>query len=117
MEVKNRPLTPFMLFCVRQREKNEVLTTKELAALWQSLSKSKKTKYLDAYKNEKKKYDKYLEGVYGTESLTYQSKEKIKDFSLVNIRAILGQKSDIKPLSKEAYPMLIKLLVNFNEIY
>eukprot|EP00826_Nyctotherus_ovalis_P032449 TRINITY_DN2615_c0_g4_i1.p1 TRINITY_DN2615_c0_g4~~TRINITY_DN2615_c0_g4_i1.p1 ORF type:complete len:112 (-),score=31.35 TRINITY_DN2615_c0_g4_i1:201-536(-) len=107
----SRPLTPFMLFCKQERDKKASITVKELAGLWHALSKHSKEKFLNAYRTEKKKYEKCLEEAYGNEPLTYQSKGRIKELSLINIRGILGSKPDIKPLAKEAYPVLLQFLV------
>ena len=59
-----RPLSAYMLFCSKQREElkkkgdDKKLTAKELGAMWNKLSETKKKPFFDKFEAEKKKYEK-----------------------------------------------------------
>ncbi len=110
---QSRPLTPYLLFCEKERKKDSSVTMKELGDKWQKLSESQKKKYQAEYKAAKEKFDKFLQEVYGNEPLTYRPEGKPIEFSLPRVRAILGQKPGIKPMAKGLYPGLVKALVRF----
>ena len=110
-EYKSRPLTPFLLFSQDQRKKNDKLTLKELGKMWRKLSDGNKKTYVTEYRNAKQKYDKFLENIYGAEPLTYKSTEKTNKFSLVRLRGVFGLAKEVKPIDKEIYPGLVKVLV------
>ena len=108
-----RPLTPYMVFCQNQRKKDSSLTSKELGDMWQKLPNAKKRKYADEYRSEKARYDKYLKTIYGDEPLTYKNPGKANSFSIIRIRGILGLSKEIKPVDKEVYPGIAKVLVTY----
>ena len=107
-----RPLTPFLIFYEKQR-KDGTTDIKEVSEKWKKLSDGKKKKYLDQYRTAKEKYDKFLQDVYGAEPLTYRPTGRTIEFSMTRVRAILGLKPAIKPMSKGLYPALVKVLVRF----
>ena len=59
-----RPQTPYFLFCSKQREElkkkgeDKKLTAKELGAMWNKLSETKKKPFFEKFEAEKKKYEK-----------------------------------------------------------
>ena len=59
-----RPLSAYMLFCSKQREElkkkgdDKKLTAKELGAMWNKLSETKKKPFFEKFEAEKKKYEK-----------------------------------------------------------
>ena len=59
-----RPTTAYFLFCSKQREElkkkgeDKKLTAKELGAMWQKLSDTKKKPFIEKYELEKKKASK-----------------------------------------------------------
>eukprot|EP00826_Nyctotherus_ovalis_P054181 TRINITY_DN7084_c0_g1_i2.p1 TRINITY_DN7084_c0_g1~~TRINITY_DN7084_c0_g1_i2.p1 ORF type:complete len:150 (-),score=18.17 TRINITY_DN7084_c0_g1_i2:349-798(-) len=109
--VGSRPLTPFMLFCQSQRQKDGSITSKKLGDLWQKLPTAKKNKYLERYRQDKSRYEKYLKTIYGDEPLTYKYPGKSTGFSILRVRGILGLSKEIKPLDSQVYPGIIKILV------
>lgn len=109
--VGNRPLTPFMLFCQSQRQKDSSITSKKLGDLWQKLPTAKRNKYLERYRQDKSKYEKYLKSVYGDEPLTYRHPGKSAGFSILRIRGVLGLSKEVKPVDTQVYPGIVKVLV------
>ena len=81
-----RPMTAFFLFAKKMRENGEKMSNKEAGEKWNSLSDSEKRPYLDAYKKEKDKFDKYLE----SEGITVKGSVPGKKATSYNISKILG---------------------------
>ena len=80
-----RPTTPYFLFCSKQREElkkkgeDKKLTAKELGAMWQKLSDTKKKPFIEKYELEKKKYEKMKDELANkSESESEEEKEEKK---------------------------------------
>ena len=84
--------------------------------MWRKLSDGNKKTYVTEYRNAKQKYDKFLENIYGAEPLTYKSTEKTNKFSLVRLRGVFGLAKKVKPIDKEIYPGLVKVLVLYLQL-
>ena len=106
-----RPITPFFLFTEQERKKDSSVTSKDLGEKWKKLPESQKKKYIKEYKDAKEKYEKLLTEVYGVDPMSFKSSSKPNEFSITRVRAALGLKSMIKPMAKELYPGLVKVLV------
>ena len=80
-----RPTTTYFLFCSKQREElkkkgeDKKLTAKELGAMWQKLSDTKKKPFIEKYELEKKKYEKMKDELANkSESESEEEKEEKK---------------------------------------
>ena len=107
----SRPLTPFCFFCQSRKDINMKLDV--LAEEWKRLSPEERENYTKQYEDSKKKYDEYLKEVYG-DNVAKGHKKEANKFKLFRIRAVLGANSNIKPVNREVYSGLMKVLVKFS---
>eukprot|EP00826_Nyctotherus_ovalis_P053913 TRINITY_DN7037_c0_g5_i1.p2 TRINITY_DN7037_c0_g5~~TRINITY_DN7037_c0_g5_i1.p2 ORF type:complete len:153 (-),score=14.16 TRINITY_DN7037_c0_g5_i1:157-615(-) len=106
-----RPLTPFFLFC--QSKKEHHMKKEMLAEEWRNLSQDDRTHFSNRFRSDKQKYLKYLGSVYGEKIImSYtENKKHSHKYKLTRMRAILGECPNIKPMDKEVYKGMSRVLV------
>ena len=114
-ETPKKPVTAFFLFRDKEKEKGNPTGAKEVGAKWKKLSESEKKPFVDAYKKQKEKYDKYLEEVKGiVPRSSSKKKEKPTAFKSSRIRAVCGRSKDIKQMGSNIYRALGRVIVRLN---
>ena len=80
-----RPITPYFLFCSKQRTDikkigaDKKLTAKQLGKMWKNLSETEKRPFIEQYELEKKKYEKMKDELENkSDSESEEEKEEMK---------------------------------------
>ena len=108
-----KPITAFFLFKEKEKEKGNKIGAKVAGDLWKKLSEAEKKPFVEAYKKQKEKYDKYLEEVKGiAPRSSSKKKEKPTSYKTSRVRAVCGKSKDIKQMSSSIYRGLGRALVS-----
>ena len=94
-----KPLTPFFLFREKEKMKGNNMGGKEAGALWKSMSEEERQIYVVEYKQEREKFDTYLEEEGIPRRLTMAADKKRCGYTAGTVKAVCGTKEEIKELS------------------
>ena len=101
-----RPATAFFKFREKEQGKGNAMGGKEAGEKWRGLKASEKKKFQEEYRQEREKFDSYLE----EQGLTPRASSKKKPRSLVykgsRVRAVCGSDEQVKDLTATQYKAL-----------
>ncbi len=100
-EVPKRPLTPFFLFREKEKTKGRAMGGKEAGAAWNAMSEEEKLVYVEEYKQEREKFDTYLEEEGIPRRLTAAADKRPAGYISGSVRSLCGTKEEIKELSSK----------------
>ena len=108
-EAPKKPLTPYFMFMVEEKEKGNKFNAKEGGRIWREMPEDKKQPYIDRHKKGMEVYEKYMIEVEG-----YSPKRPGKEpgFSKMRIKAVCTSGKNMKPAENlKLYKGLSKVMV------
>jgi hypothetical protein len=124
-DAPKKPLQPFFVFMQKERAKGNMIAGKTAGEQWNKLPDKERQVYVNEYKKEMAKFEKYLEEVEGIkprkQSLKNQEKlspmknagSRPDHFRSKRIRAVIGMDREIMPMAtKQIYRGLGRVMVS-----